>query len=61
MNEIRRLRELNNMTQDELAKKLGVGRSTVAKWESGENMPRVKQLIAMSQFFGVKVDVLLCH
>lgn len=61
MNEIRRLREQRNMTQEELAKKIGVGRSTVAKWESGDNMPRAKQLIALSQFFEVKVDSLLCH
>lgn len=59
MNKIRELREHKKMTQDELGKLVGVGRSTVAKWESGENSPRARQLISLAGVFNVKVDALL--
>ena len=59
MNKLRELREHRKMTQDELGKLIGVGRSTVAKWESGENFPRARQLISLANVFDVKVDVLL--
>ncbi|MCI7055740.1 MAG: helix-turn-helix domain-containing protein [Selenomonas bovis] len=59
MNKIRELRENKKMTQDKLGKLVGVGRSTVAKWESGENLPRARQLISLANVFGVKVDALL--
>lgn len=59
MNKIRELRERKKMTQDEVARQVGVGRSTVAKWESGENLPRARQLISLASLFNVKVDALL--
>ena len=59
MNKIRELRERKKMTQDEVARQVGVGRSTVAKWESGENFPRARQLILLASLFNVKVDALL--
>lgn len=59
MNKIRELREHKKMTQDELGKVVGVGRSTVAKWESGENFPRARHLISLAGVFNVKVDALL--
>lgn len=33
-----------NMTQDELAQKLNIQRSTVSMWETGEAMPRADKL-----------------
>ena len=59
MNKIRELLERKKMTQDEVARQVGVGRSTVAKWESGENLPRARQLISLASLFNVKVDALL--
>jgi DNA-binding transcriptional regulator YiaG len=37
--EIRRLRETLGLTQEEFAKKVGAGRATVARWESGQSKP----------------------
>lgn len=59
MRQIKALREKKKLTQYELGKLVGVKRSTVAKWESGENMPRAKQLLALANVFSVKVDALL--
>lgn len=33
-----------NMTQDELAQKLSIQRTTVSMWETGEAMPRADKL-----------------
>ena len=59
VNKIKELREHKKMTQDKLGRLVGVSRSTVAKWESGENMPRARQLISLASVFNIKVDALL--
>lgn len=48
-----------NMTQDELANILGVGRSAVAMWETGESLPRAKTLIDLTKVFNCTVEELL--
>lgn len=60
MNKLKELRKGRNLTQKELAKLLGVDRSTIAQWERGENMPRTKMLIQIAKVFKCKVDTLLC-
>jgi len=37
--EIRKLRESLGLTQEQVAKKLGAGRATIARWEAGETKP----------------------
>lgn len=49
----------NNMTQKELAEKLGVSTGTVAEWESGENMPDAGALIQLSKILQVSIDELV--
>lgn len=52
-------RKENNLTQEELAYKLGVSRQAVSGWENGLNYPETEKLIAMSNYFGVTIDWLL--
>lgn len=59
MNAIREHRTQRRWTQAELAKRLGVERSTVAKWESDLNQPQAAHLIALAEAFGCTVDELL--
>ncbi len=56
---IRRLRRENNLTQQQLADKLQVSRQTVARWESGWNVPNFLSAQKMAQLFGVDVGELL--
>lgn len=56
---IRSLRKKNNMSQDELAEKLGVSRQSVSLWENGQTQPTVDNIIAMTKLFGVSFDMLL--
>ncbi len=59
MNKIREYRKQRKWTQEELAKRLGVERSAVAKWESGKSQPQAARLVALAEIFGCSVDELL--
>ena len=47
------------LSQEQLAEKLSVSRSAVAKWESDKGMPDVNNLKVISQLLNVSVDYLL--
>ena len=57
---IRQLRETNGMTLEELGDKVGVGKSTVRKWETGmiANMRRDK-ILKVAQALGTTPDYLM--
>ncbi len=56
---IKYLRKKHRLTQDELAKKLGVKRHTICDWESGRTEPNITYLKCLSQVFNVTVDYIL--
>ena len=56
---IKQKRKSLNMTQNDLAKMLGVSRSTVAMWELGKIIPRPDKLIKLSELFHCTVDDLV--
>ena len=58
----KRLKELRvekNLSQMQLAQKLGVSQSAVAKWELGKTEPTASAIIALAQFFGETTDYIL--
>lgn len=56
---LRELRRRDGMTQDDLAKRLGVVKSTVSQWESGYRVPSEDILRQLAQIFDVSVDYLI--
>lgn len=56
---IKELRIDNSLTQDELAKKLGVTYQAVSKWENGKSIPDIAILKTISELFNVNIDELL--
>lgn len=46
------------LTQNKLATKLGVDRSTVAKWETGEINPRASLLPALAKALKCRIEAL---
>lgn len=56
---IKYLRTKQGITQEALAEKMNVSRSAIAKWEANNGIPEIGNLKAMSQIFGVSIDVLL--
>ena len=51
-------RKKSNLTQEELAEKIGVSRQTVAKWESGESLPDIERAAALAGALGVELNEL---
>ena len=47
------------LSQEQLAEKMSVSRSAIAKWESDKGMPDVNNLKVMSSLLNVSVDYLL--
>ena len=56
---LKSLRKSLGLTQDELANKLEVSRSTIGMYESGSREPDYKTLGAIADFFNVSIDYLL--
>lgn len=57
-----RLSELMNegdVSQDKLAKAIGIARQTVAQYQSGKTQPTADKISGMADFFGVTTDYLL--
>ena len=52
------LRKAKHMSQMELAKTLGVGKSTIGMYESGQRTPEFKTLEAICDFFNISMTEL---
>lgn len=53
------LRRLNNLSQEELADKIGVSRQTLSKYETGESIPDIEKCKALADVYGVTLDDLV--
>lgn len=53
------LRKDQNMTQMELADKMGISFQAVSNWERGNSMPDISKLAELAQVLGVTIDELL--
>ena len=57
--QIKMLREQYNYSQADLAKKLGIARTSVLAWENETSVPSMKHIIEMAKLFRVTTDYLL--
>lgn len=55
-NNIRELRNSLNLTQSELAIKVGVSKNTVSAWETGNSYPSFKHSVALTDVFGCSLN-----
>lgn len=44
------------MTQQEVAKKMGIGKQTLVSWEKGKTEPKTSQIRELSQMYSIPVD-----
>lgn len=56
---IRNLREDNDMTQKELASRIGMSQTGYSKYETGENDIPTSILIKLSRLYNTSIDYLL--
>lgn len=56
---IRKYRKEKNLTQEEVASRLGVTPPAVNKWENGNSYPDISLLMPIARLLGVSLDTLL--
>ncbi len=56
---IKRLRAVHNMSQEELAQKLFVSRQAISSWENNRTQPDLEMIHKLSELFEVQVEELL--
>lgn len=56
---IKKFREQQNLSQEQLADKLYVSRQTVSSWENGHTYPDLQNILMLSVLFNVSVDELI--
>lgn len=58
-NQVERFRKGLNLSQTDLAEKIGVPQTVISNFESGWANPSLSNLIKLSQFFDVSIDELI--
>ena len=53
------LRNKHNLSQEQLADKIGVSRQSIGAWESGKTLPEIDKLADIAKVFGVNAGDLL--
>lgn len=56
---LKKIRQDNDLTQEELAKKIDTSRSNIANYENDKNMPSIDILEKLSEIFNCSIDYLL--
>ena len=56
---LKELRKQKGISQEQLAEKIYVSRQAITKWESGNGIPDIENLIAISNLFNESLDSLL--
>lgn len=56
---IRKYRKIQNMTQEEMANRLGITAPAVNKWENGNSLPDITLLAPIARLLDITLDTLL--
>lgn len=56
---IKKLREKNGLTQEQMAERLMISRQAISRWENGETQPDTESLKLLSKEFNVSINTLL--
>lgn len=56
---LKELRTKKGLSQERVAEQLYVSRQAISKWENGEALPDMENLVAISKFYGVSIDYIL--
>lgn len=56
---LKKIRKDNNLSQEQLAEKLGISRQAVSKWESGQSYPEMDKVVQICNMFNYNMDELI--
>lgn len=59
MSRLSQLRKESGLSQDDLARKIGVSRGSISFYENGQRVPNLDALLATSKYFNVSIDYLV--
>ncbi|HDR7353126.1 helix-turn-helix domain-containing protein [Bacillus wiedmannii] len=57
--QLKKLRESKGFSQEDVAKKIGIMRQAVYKWENDKSCPDIENLILLSEMYNVTLDELI--
>ena len=57
---IQKKRREKNLTQEQLAERLGISNKTISKWENGKSLPDYSIISPLCEELGVTISELLC-
>ena len=58
-NRLTALRKQHELSQEQLAERLGVSRQAVSKWERAEASPDIENLSSLAKLYGITIDELV--
>ena len=53
---LKQLRRMSGLSQEQVAEKLNVSRQAVAKWESGDSLPDIYNCRALAELYDITID-----
>lgn len=56
---IKGYRKIFNLSQEQLAEKMGVSRQVITKWENDDGLPDIVNIKMLSKLMGISIDYLL--
>lgn len=57
--QVRKLRQSQKLTQEQMAQKLNVSRQTISSWENNRNLPDLEMVVKISRIFELSLDNLI--
>ena len=55
-NQLQKLREEQKMSQEEVAKQVGVSVQNIHKWENNQSYPEIQHLLKLGDIYGTTID-----
>lgn len=52
-------REINGLSQSELAKATGLKQQMISWWEAGKGLPNIDFCVKLADFYGISLDELI--
>lgn len=57
--QIKKIRSERNLTQQEMANKIGISRQAISNWENDKNLPDIEMIIIIAKTFDLTLDELI--
>lgn len=58
-NRLQELRQQSQLSQEDLAERIGVSRQAISKWESEQSNPDIENIIRLSEIYNTSTDYIL--